>query len=300
MTTDTEATRSLHQEILELERRLSEAKLELGPNQAIDPEPSPEIPLKTTPSLDKNHFWLILSDSALPLGSFAFSSGLESYIAHRPASFLRVQDPTSKLPTPRHEIERFLRLSLYSVASTTLPFVVAAHKDPALATELDDEFDASTTCNVARRASIAQGRALITVWEKAFSSTLPNTTEGLQDIEKYRKAMRRGPAEEDAASGHFGVAWGAICRVAGLDLEQSCYIFLFNHAKAVLSAAVRQGLIGPYNSQSILATESTQKNIRASLEFGTKLSIEKAGQTVPTFDIYQGRHELLYSRVFNS
>jgi urease accessory protein len=63
---------------------------------------------------------------------------------------------------------------------------------------LDDRFDATITCPVARRASLAQGKALLTVWEKAF-------LEDKTIAEDYRLSVKSG------VGGHFGVAWGVVC-----------------------------------------------------------------------------------------
>ena len=92
----------------------------------------------------------------------------------------------------------FLRESLRSLAHTTLPFVNAAHSTPGHAVSLDDQFDATVTCPVARRASLTQGKALITIWEKAF---LEDKSMG----EAYRVTVKSG------IGGHFGVAWGVVC-----------------------------------------------------------------------------------------
>lgn len=77
------------------------------------------------------------------------------------------------------------------------------------------------------------------------------------------------------------------------------YVFLLNHAKAVMSAAVRLGLVGPYQSQAILAASSTRQLLRNILGEVQNLDIDDAGQTWALLDVYQGRQEILYSRVFN-
>lgn len=77
------------------------------------------------------------------------------------------------------------------------------------------------------------------------------------------------------------------------------YVFLLNHAKAVMSAAVRLGLVGPYQAQTILAASSTRQFLRDILDEVRDLHVEDAGQTWGLLDIYQGRQEILYSRVFN-
>ncbi|RVD88113.1 uncharacterized protein DFL_002309 [Arthrobotrys flagrans] len=234
------------------------------------------------------HLWLLLADSALPIGSFAFSSGLESYISHR-----SLRPAISPKPTPKTELTRFLRLSLLSISTTTVPFITAAFKSPSSVLTLDDTFDATTTCEVARRASISQGRALCSVWDKSFASSLlkiePNNTE----IPTHCKPD------------HFGPSWGYITRLSGLPdtseaLEQVVFVFLFNHVKALLSAAVRLSLIGPYVAQQILASEEVGRLVREAVERGRGIGVEEAGQSVPTVDLWQGRHERLYTRIFNS
>lgn len=77
-------------------------------------------------------------------------------------------------------------------------------------------------------------------------------------------------------------------------------MFLLNHTKAILSAAVRLNLIGPYVAQKTLAAPETLELVRRAQEVGLRVRVEEAGQAVPILDLYQGRHELLYSRVFNS
>ncbi|KAH8150006.1 uncharacterized protein LAJ45_06159 [Morchella importuna] len=92
-------------------------------------------------------------------------------------------------------------------AASTLPFVIAAYKTPIDSPILDDIFDASTTCSVARRASISQGRALLSVFEKSFSTSLPTSPPDMEAFETYRQSLRSKISEE-RANGHFGVSWG--------------------------------------------------------------------------------------------
>ncbi|KAK6349683.1 hypothetical protein TWF696_005962 [Orbilia brochopaga] len=270
---------AIRDEIRQLETQLAAAKAKLeniSPSPDISPPPLPPETL---------HLWLLLADSALPIGSFAFSSSLESFILHRS------QTPSPQT-TPRASLTRFLRLSLLSVSTTTIPFVAAAFRDPTAAALLDDTLDASTTCQVARRASISQGRALCSVWDKSFATSLlpANNT----------------PTVTFYKPDHFAVSWGVITRRTGIlpdtpyALHQVLFVFLFNHVKAVLSAAVRLSLIGPYVAQQILAAPDTRAMVQAAVERGGKMAVEEAGQSVPALDLWQGRHEKLYTRIFNS
>ncbi|KAK6350703.1 hypothetical protein TWF718_003889 [Orbilia javanica] len=278
-----ETLEDLRSQIASLQSQLAAAKAQL---EIKVPSPSTNLPPSPSPPL---HLWLLLADSALPIGSFAFSSGLESYISHR-----SLRPSISPKPTPRSELARFLRLSLLSVSTTTVPFITAAFKSPSSVLALDDTFDATTTCEVARRASISQGRALCSVWDKSFVSSFLKVGGGGEDgiPTHYRPD-------------HFGPSWGYITRLSGLKdteetLEQVVFVFLFNHVKALLSAAVRLSLIGPYVAQQILASEEVGRLVRMAVERGGRIGVEEAGQSVPTVDLWQGRHERLYTRIFNS
>lgn len=247
------------------------------------------------------HALLLLSDSALPLGSFAYSSGLESYLAHNKP--LRANPITS--------FHRFLKLSIASLASTSLPYVLAGYREPDTLETLDNDLDASTPCIVAQRASVAQGRALIGVWERAFRMSFagPAATDtgaevavtAMDDFSDLLKSCSDEDNEYDLGpKGHFAPLWGVVCRAMGLDLHQAAYIFVLNHAKAVLSAAVRASVMGPYQAQNILASQTLQDTIMKRIEREWDTEVEQAGQVVPALDLWVGRHELLYSRIFNS
>lgn len=237
-----------------------------------------------------SHNLLLLSDSALPLGSFAFSSGLESYLAHRPSR-----------PIP--SIYPFLSLTLASIASTTLPYLLAAHEDPSSLLSLDDTLDACTLCPVARRASIAQGGALLTLWERAFRGTASAASPeslALASFAKELKGVGSASWELDGPKGHFAPVWAVLTAAMGISAKESAYAFLFNHAKAVLSAAVRASVIGPYQAQGILAAKWLRDEIARCMETNWEVRVEDAGQVVPPMDLWIGRHEMLYSRIFNS
>jgi urease accessory protein len=244
------------------------------------------------------HALLLLSDSALPLGSFAYSSGLESYLAHNKPS----------RTSPANSFHRFLKLSIASIASTSLPYVLAGYREPETLETLDNDLDASTPCIVAQRASIAQGRALIGVWERAFRSSFagpetatPADPAAVAAIDDLSDALKACVDDDDLGpKGHFAPLWGTVCRAMGLDLQQTAYVFVVNHAKAVLSAAVRASVMGPYQAQNVLASQSLQDTIMKRIGREWNTPVEQAGQVVPALDLWVGRHELLYSRIFNS
>lgn len=272
-----------------------------------------------------SHALLLLSDSALPLGSFAFSSGLESYLAHNKRS---------------RDLAPFLSLSILSLASTSLPYVLAAHRAPPTLQVLDSTLDACILCPVARRASVAQGRALLTVWERAFRAATapppPTTTrdEGgsrtsngsttaaedalanfgaklkTQKVDRSNNKTTTNPetdkkengteTETEIPNGHFAPLWAVVAHAMGVAERETAYVFILNHAKAVVSAAVRASVMGPYQAQGLLASGWLRGEIERVMDENWDVGVEDAGQTVPAIDLWMGRHEKLYSRIFNS
>ncbi|KAL1959348.1 hypothetical protein VTO42DRAFT_2151 [Malbranchea cinnamomea] len=256
-----------------------------------------------------SHPLLLLADSALPLGSFAYSSGLESFLAHT-----KTQPTHTCLSTATTDsFYKFLALSISSLASTTLPYLLKAHRCPSILGELDNDLDASTPCTVARRASVAQGLALLSVWERAYrtsyttSSSLGEASSAAEAataaLDAFSNSLKQDPDDAEfgcGANGHLAPLWGVVCVAMGVALEQAAYVFMLNHAKAVLSAAVRASVMGPYQAQAVLASKNLQTLITQKLQDEWETEPGDAGQNVPVLDLWVGRHELLYSRIFNS
>ena len=233
----------------------------------------------------------MLLDSALPLGSFAFSSGFESYIAY--------QKPK---PFGTAEVERFVALSLGSVASASLPYVLATHEHPEEVARLDDEFDASTLCNITRKASVAQGRALISVWERSLAESVRNSTNDISAIDALRSfgSSLRGSGPSQKPSSHFPPLFGCVCAASTIPKETAAYIYLFKHCQAVMSAAVRSSAVGPYQAQAVLASGWLQNRIQTEIATNWDIDPENASQTVPVLELVQTLHGKLYSRIFQS
>lgn len=185
--------------------------------------------------------------------------------------------------------------------------MLAAYRDPSTLLTLDNALDAAIICTVGRRASVAQGRALLGVWERSFLPSLPGITkihhsQTISTVKTLSTLVRKTPSSDGLpyASAHLPPLFGVVANVLGLTQEQTAYIYLLGHVKALLSAAVRASIFGPYQAQKVLAGEGVQEGIRREIGRNWDRKWEEAGQVVPVLDLWIGRHEVLYSRIFNS
>lgn len=135
---------------------------------------------------------------------------------------------------------------------------------------------------------------------------MPGAEEALAALEAFGSALRSAlgfvveDVEVEVVSGHFAPLWAVVTRAMGITEHESAYTFLFNHAKAVVSAGVRKGVIGPYAAQGNLGGGWLREEVERGLKVGGRMEVEDAGQGVPGVDLWMGRHEIIYSRIFNS
>ncbi|KAJ7498634.1 urease accessory protein UreF [Mycena latifolia] len=284
--------------------------------------------------MDETTLLLLLSDSNLPTGSFVASSGLESFLAHGLGAPPLTQ-PTASLKMDA--IATFVRDSLSTYAPSALPFVSDAHEivrrlrsgdadtdtERALAVlrELDGLYECMTLNHVARRASKAQGVALLSLYAKGFSrppglafAFVPDAAAHEHDmaalVDAFKLMVRRGDSD---AHGHLPVCWGVLCAALGFARNTSTST---STARSLLSAAVRLNSIGPYAAQQILlhvggALVDAEVLKCAGLRTGVLVD-ESSGasgwdetqdgpaNTWPLGEILAARHDLQHSRIFNS
>jgi len=187
---------------------------------------------------NETYILLLLSDSNLPTGSFVASSGLESYVKHG----------FSSSSSPGSATIDFIRDSLESYARSALPFISDAHRavetfasDKEIdgdedqteekfyhilrtLTDLDELYQSMTLNHIARRASMSQGVALLTLYSKGFSRTPSLSafsgahTKNHEDrmkklLELFKTKIRKGEV-----FGHLPICWGALTAALGLTL----------------------------------------------------------------------------------
>ena len=203
--------------------------------------------------------WLLLqlADSAFPSGGFAHSFGLEAAAQAGEARDLR----------------RFVEESLWQCGHGALPLVNAAWREPQRLGELDVRADSFLVNHVANRASRTQGRALHSTCSRVFAGIPPPPPRM-----------------------HLAPLWGAIFRALGLPQDDARRLLLWSTARGVLSAAVRLGLAGTHEAQSMLA----QLGPKLDEVHAACADLQDLAQTAPLLDLLQGTHDRLYSRLFQS
>jgi urease accessory protein len=209
--------------------------------------------------------WMLwqLADSAFPAGGFAHSGGLEAAWQHGQAR-------------NACELGALLESSLRQFGHASLPFVNAAHDDPACLATLDQSCDAFITNHVANRASRLQGRAFLSSTEKIFP----------------------GRRNDRPPCGHFAPVFGAVARSLGLQRSRAARLFFFLHLRGLVAAAIRLGIVGPMEGQALQHRLSpVAGEILAQCE---GLTVAEATQTAPLLEIWQGTQDRLYSRLFQS
>ena len=211
------------------------------------------------------HDWLIwqLADSAFPTGGFAHSGGLES--AWQNGEVRNAVD-----------LSAFLEAGLWQMGRGILPFVTAAHDEPDKLISLDRHFDAFLSNHVAQRASRLQGRALLASVRRIFAPF----------------------SLEQPFHGHFAPVFGAITKALGVTRSHATNLFCFQHLRCGLSAAVRLGIMGPLEAQSLQhRLIPCARNVLSHCE---NLPVGEAAQTAPLLELWQGTQDRLYSRLFQS
>ncbi|HVY68733.1 MAG TPA: urease accessory UreF family protein [Verrucomicrobiae bacterium] len=214
--------------------------------------------------------WLVwqLADSAFPTGGFAHSGGVEAAWQHG-----EIRN--------RVELARFVEASLWQAGRASLPLVTVAHREPARLAEWDALNEAFLTGHVANRASRLQGQALWLAVERIFTQN-----------------ARRDSAAAKPPRCHFAPVFGALTRELGLDSGAVTRLFLFQHSRALLASAVRLGIVGPMEAQSLqYRLGETAAEVLAKC---SELAVEDLAQTAPLLEIWQSGQDRLYSRLFQS
>jgi urease accessory protein len=201
---------------------------------------------------------LLLADGRLPAGGHAHSGGLEAAVAAR-----RVNDVAS--------LEAFLRGRLATAGLVGAAFAAAFSRFRY--ERLDAELDARTPSPALRRASRAQGRALLRAGRAMW--TVP-------------------PLPADP---HHPIALGAVAAAAGLDPGEAALVAAYGSVTGPASAAVRLLALDPYAVQAVLARLARDCDDTAARAASAR---ELPAVSAPLLDIGAEEHASWEVRLFAS
>lgn len=216
-----------------------------------------------------------LCDSALPVGGYSHSWGLEAAIAR------------GQVPGPV-ELEGWVRAWLeHSVAPSDGVIVphaarAADARDWAELGALNDLVMASKVSPTLRRASLKQGGALL-----GLAAGWPWSG----NLAGHIQAAGAGPW-------HHPVVFGALATAAGASVREALALYLQNAAGGVVAAAVRAVPIGHTHGQQLMARLHPLFDRLA--DQWANSSLERYGAFSPAYEVLGYAQSQLYTRIFQS
>ncbi len=214
---------------------------------------------------------LQIADSAFPTGGFAHSGGLEAALHIGEAN------------TP-DRLDAYVCALLWNAGSASLPFVAAAYDRSSDVWAIDARIDALLTNHVANRASRTQGRAFIATCARVF------------DDPAIASLCARSRTREVRA--HFAPLLGASLAALAIGRRDALGLHLYLTLRGATSAAVRLGIVGPYEAQRLQQRHAATMDVV--IERCSLLEPADAATTAPLLDVFGATHDRLYARLFQS
>ncbi len=220
-----------------------------------------------------NLLWL--SDPTLPIGSYAHSYGLETYVQ---------AGIVTNTTTAKSFVTAMLQQSIQhtDAAFVSLAYDSAVKDDWKQIVHLNDECTAVKLSSEVRQASHKLGLRLIKIF-----GTFSNT----HVAEKYRAATT-------FSDPHYCIAFGIYAQALSICKEDALTGFYYNAAVGMITNCVKLVPLGQQDGQQILF--SLQPLLADLVQRSMQPDAEKIGLCCAGFDIRSMQHERLYSRLYMS
>lgn len=220
---------------------------------------------------------LHLSDPTLPIGGYAHSAGLETYVQAGV-----VHDAT----TAKAFVTEMLAQNLLftDAALVSLAYNATEENDWEELCRLDDECTAVKLPREMRQASQKLGTRLLKIFQPFCDNALAN---------QYREAIQKRQL-----SGHYCLAFGQYACILQIPKAEALTGFYYNAAVGMVTNSVKLIPLGQQDGQAILFSLHTliQELVGKTMQPDRGL----IGLCCPGFDIRSMQHETLYSRLYMS
>ncbi len=216
---------------------------------------------------------LHLSDPTLPIGGYAHSYGLESYVqqggvcsVESAKSFVR----NSLWHNAKYNDALYVRLAWEAVNS----------KNTERLKTLDEECTALKSPSEIRSASLKLGVRLLKIFERKVDNT-----QTLMQLTK-------------GGGGHYPIMYGALAAMMGLEMGDTLLSFYYNTLVGMVTNAVKLIPLGQLSGQDLIF--ELEEELGALVDETTALDPDMRGVCAVAFDIKAMQHERLYSRLYMS
>jgi urease accessory protein len=216
-----------------------------------------------------------INDALFPLGAYAHSFGLETYVQRG----LVCDEETAAAYA-----ERFIRRGLLytELLPIRLCYAYAARGDLAALTRLERRQNAARLPEESRNASLKIGARFV---KTAARLELP--LSGL-----YTEYTAQ------AVQVHHCTAYGLFCAAAGIEAEDALRAFVYAQVSALVTNCVKLVPLSQMAGQRILLTLHGEMGLAVARSAG--LTEADFARTAPGLDIRAMQHETLYSRLYMS
>ncbi|MCH9022565.1 MAG: hypothetical protein IID32_07350 [Planctomycetes bacterium] len=225
---------------------------------------------------EKSIFSLMLSDSSLPIGGFAFSNGLESLA--RMGFFNSYQD-----------FHDYIKVFSTQITDFDAPYMNSCFQMDSTKTddqllELSNRYHAMVPVPAIRRSSLVQGTNFL-----RLANTLHPVLQNSVKVNWYKKNLPLS---------HFCLTWSVCLEQLNFTLPEIIRLYLYKAVRDQTNAAIRLALLSPTDAM-VLQNSMIDYCVQL-IENSRNKTYLQAHKTSVLMDVAQGYHRNLYVKLFQS